>query len=239
MTAPIITFDVNALTAELQDSVKRQIPFAMALTLNRTVEEMQERARQRLFQRGFTIRTAASARFLTNSIKIRRDDRATKTNPVARVRIESPGRGGGRAGLLGFLEQGGVRFSQFAIGSGIAFGPSSVAVPLRTPDSQVMPRNLYPSQTGLQERRAIDGSFTKGSLKGKRRTFAIRTKPGQGLILQRTGKGQRDTRVLFAIKPRVRVEGRNFFFPTVERTARERLEINFAGFMALAVRTAR
>lgn len=234
-----ITFDVNALTAELRDTAKRQIPFAMAMALNRTVEEMQERIRQRMFQRGFTIRTASSARWLANSIKIRRDDRATKTNPVARVRIESPGRGGGRAGLLGFLEGGGVRFSQYAIGSGTVFGPSSVAVPLRQPDSQVMPRNLYPSQTGLQERRAIDGGLTAGSLKGKRRTFAIRTKPGQGLILQRTGKGQRDTKVLFAIKPRVQVQGRDFFFPTAERTARERFEVNFAGFMAMAVRTAR
>lgn len=239
MTSPVITFDVNALTRELQDTAKRQVPFAMALTLNRTVEEMQERIRQRIFQRGFTIRSAAGARFLTNSIKIRRDDRATKTNPVARVRIESPGKEGRRAGLLGFFEGGGVRFSQYAIGSGTVFGPSSVAVPLRSPDSQVMPRNLYPSQTGLQERRTIEGGLSKATLKGKRRTFAIRTGPQQGLILQRTGKGQRDVRVLFAIKPRVQVEGRHFFFPTAERTARERLEINFAGFMALAMRTAR
>lgn len=239
MTNVSITFDVDALTKELQDSVKRQIPFAMMMTLNRTAEEMQERIRQRIYQRGFTVRSAASARYLSNSIRIRRSDRATKTSPSARVRIEPQGNGGGRAGLLGFLEVGGPRSSQFAVGSGATFGPGSVVVPQRSSPMEMIPRALYPSMTGLQERRAIDGSLSKGSLKGKRRTFAVRTKPGQGLILQRTGKGKRDTRVLFVVKPRVQVEGRQFFFSTAERTARERFEINFAGFMALAIRTAR
>ena len=239
MTTASVTFDIDPLVKELRDTWQRQVPFAAMMALNRTDEEAQSAVRQRMFQRGFIVRSASSARFLANSIKILRSDRASKTSLSARLRIESPGKGGGRAGLLGFLEGGGVRFSQFAIGSGAVFGPGSVAVPVRpTPLSQI-PRNLYPSQTGLQETRAIDGSLKGGRLKGKRRTFAVRTKPGEGLVLQRTGTGKRDTTVLFVIKPRVQVPGRQFFFPTFERTARERFDVNFVAFMQHAIRTAR
>lgn len=239
MTQVSMTFDVDPLTKELADTRQRQMPFAVMMTLNRTAEEAQEAIRQRMFQRGFTVRSAISARFLSNSIKFSRGDRATKTSAVARLRIEPPGQGAGRAGLLGFLEQGGVRFSQFAIGSGAVFGPGSVAIPIRRTPMEQIPRNLYPSQTGLQERRAIDGGLSKGQLRGKRSTFAIRTKPGEGLVLQRVGPGRRDNRVLFVIKPRVRVEGRNFFFPTFERTVMARFEVNLLAFMGHAMRTAR
>jgi hypothetical protein len=260
VTQVAITFDVEPLTRELADTRLRQMPYAVMMTLNRTAEEAQEAIRQRIFQRGFTVRSAVSARFLANSIKFSRGDRATKTSAVARLTIEPPGKGGGRSGLLGFLEEGGVRFSQFAIGSGATFGPGSVAIPQRDGPMQQMPRNLYPSQTGLQERRSIEGGLTAGSLKGGRRTFAIRTKAGEGLILQRTGSKQKrakhnrivggnrmglwhgdreNTRVLFVIKPRVRVEGRHFFFPTFERTVLARLEVNLLAFMGHALRTAR
>jgi hypothetical protein len=234
-----ISFDVDPLVKELADTRQRQMPYAVMMTLNRTAEEAQEAIRQRIFQRGFTVRSAITARFLANSIKFSRGDRATKTSAVARLRIEPPGKGGGRSGLLGFLEEGGVRFSQFAIGNGATFGPGSVAVPVRRTPTEQIPRNLYPSQTGLQERRSIEGGSTAGRLKGKRGTFAVRTKAGEGIILQRTGPGKRDTRVLFVIKPRVRVEGRHFFFPTFERTVLARFEVNLLAFMGHAMRTAR
>lgn len=234
-----ITFDVDPLVKELADTRQRQMPYAVMMTLNRTAEEAQEAIRQRIFQRGFIIRSTLTRIFLTNSIKFSRGDRATKTSAVARLRIEPPGKGGGRAGLLGFLEEGGVRFSQFAIGSGEVFGPGSVTVPFRRTPHEQIPRNLYPSQTGLQERRSIAGKFTHGRLRGKRGTFAVRTRPGEGLVLQRTGPAQRDTRVLFVIKPRVSVEGRHFFFPTFERTVMARFEVNLLAFMGHAMRTAR
>lgn len=234
-----VRFNVDPLILELEDTRRRQLPFARALAINRTIEEAQVAIRQRMFQRGFTVRSAASARWLANSIKIRRDDRATKDNPVGRVRIESPGKGGGRAGLLGFLEEGGTRFSQAAIGAGFVFGASSVAIPQRRSPSEQMPRSLYPTMVGLQERRRIEGGLSKVQLKGKRRVFAIRTGFREGLILQRTGSGPRDTRVLFLIRPQIRVTGRQFFFPTAERVFRERFDVNLAGFMVHAMRTAR
>lgn len=249
MSGPTITFDITNLTRHLDDDAKRQVPFALSRTLNATVLDMQAAIRNVVTGRTFTVRTPASRQWLRNSIKIERYDRATKHNLVARVRISPPGKGGGRAGLLGFLEGGGVRFSQYAIGSGAVFGPGSVAVPLRDPDSQVVPRSLYPSMTGLQERRSIDGGLSKGSLKGKRRTFAIRTGAGVGLILQRKGKagkkrrapGERDPqlKVIFAIKPRVRVSAANFFFPTAERIATARFEPNMEAAFAEALRTAK
>lgn len=233
------SLNVDSLVHELTDTGKRQVPFAMALALNRTAEEMQVGIRREIPLHGITVRSAVSARFLANSIKITRADRASKSNLVARVRIEPPGKGGGRAGLLGFLEGGGVRFSQFAIGSGATFGPGSVVIPMRQTPGESVPRNLYPSQTGIQERRAIEGGKTKGALRGKRGTFVIRTGPQQGFVMQRMGKGRRDIHALFTIKPRINVPGRHFFFPPAERIARDRLMINFAGFMDHAMRTAR
>lgn len=235
----VVTLDTDALAAHLGDLRSRQLPFATALALNRTAEEGQAAVRQRIVQRGFVIRTAQSARFLMNSVKFARGDRATKERLSATVRLEPPGKGGGRSGLLGFLEEGGVRFSQFAIGSGQVFGPSSVAIPLRRSPLEVVPRNLYPTQTGLQERRGIDGRLTAGRLRGKRRTFAVRTGPGEGLVLQRTGKGKENVRALFVIKPQVRVTGRQFFGSTMERIATERLALNLQEFLAFAERTAR
>ena len=249
MTHATITFDIRNLTAYLEDDRKRQVPFALARALNATALDMQAAIRNVVTGRTFTIRSEASRTWLRNSIKIERTDRATKSNPVARVRIAQPGKGGGRAGLLGFLEEGGVRFSQYAIGSGATFGPSSVAVPIRSTPLERIPRSLYPSMTGLQERRIIEGGLSKGALKGKRRTFAIRTGAGVGLILQRKGKagktrrapGERDPqlKVLFAIKPRVTVPGRAFFFPTAERIATARFEANMDAALAFAIRTAR
>lgn len=240
MTGPVtFTMNLEPLFRELDLTQHQQVPFALANALNRTVEEGQQAIRDRLFMRGFTVRSARSAKFLADSIRFSRGDRARKDKPSATLRIQPPGKGGGRSGLLGFLEGGGVRFTQFAIGSGSVFGPSSIAVPARQTPMEQIPRNLYPSQTGLQETRSIAGKFNKGRLRGKRGTFAVRTKPGEGLVLQRTGPGQRDTRVLFVIKPRVKVEGRHFFYSTFERVALERFDINMQAFMAQAIRTAR
>lgn len=241
----IVTLHTDPLVAHLGDLRSRQLPFATALALNRTAEEGQAAVRARIFQRGFIVRSAQSARFLARSVKFGRGDRATKDRLSATVRIEPPGRGGGRSGLLGFLEEGGVRFSQFAIGSGQTFGPSSVAIPARGGKSPLKgpmdshPRNLYPSMTGLQERRSISGKFTKGALRGKRGTFAVRTGPQEGLVLRRTGPGKKDVQTLFVIKPRARVEGRRFFGSTMERIAMERLALNLQEFLAFAERTAR
>lgn len=239
MTIPRFTFDIEPLVRELDETLRRQMPYAAMMALNRTTEEAQQAIRQRVFQRGFTVRSSRSAQFLANSIKFSRGDRATKVKLETTLRVEPPGKGGGRSGLLGFLEGGGVRFSQFSIGSGAVFGPGSVAVPIRRTPTEQIPRGLYPSKTGLQETRGIDGRLTRGRLRGKRRTFAIRTKAGEGLVLQRTGPGQRDTRALFVIKPRVQVEGRHFFYPTFERIALTRFDVNMQAFMLQAIRTAR
>lgn len=234
-----VTFDVEPNVKFLGDLRIKQVPFALAGALNATAEDGQEAVRQRIFQRGFVVRSAQTARFLSNSVKFERGDRAQKTKLSAIVRIRPPGKGGGRSGLLGFLEEGGVRTSQFSIGSGQTFGPGSVAIPLRRSPTDTVPRMLYPSKTGLQETRGIDGRLTKARLRGKRGTFAVRTGPGEGLVLQRTGAGPTGVQALFVIKPRVQVAGRQFFGPTMQRTALERFELNFAVLLNEALRTAR
>jgi hypothetical protein len=225
----------------LDDLGRKQLPFATALALNATNADVQAGVRNVVTSgRTFVIRTDVSRKWLRNAIKIERGDRATKQNLRAAVTIRPPGKGGGRSGLLGFLEEGGVRTSQFSIGSGQVFGPGSVVIPARRTPGEVIPRGLYPSMTGLQERRAIDGSLSAGRLKGKRKTFAIRTGTQEGLVLQRVGrKGSRSTRVLFVIKPRVRVPGRHYLGPTGERVATLKFPDNLDRALDQALRTAR
>lgn len=250
MTSPIqFVMHVDPLVKELDDTAKRQIPFARMLAVNKTTGQAQDAIRNRIFARGFVVRTAQSANWIRHSIKWFGADRATKDNPRAILRIDPPGKGFGRSGLLGFLEEGGVRYSSFAIGNGTVFGPGSVAIPLRSNPMEVIPRSDYPKMVGLQERRSISGKFTKGRLRGRRGMFAIRTKVSpmgnEGMVFQRTGPGRivggkdLDVRPRFAIKPRVQVKGRQFFYSTFEQTIRDRFSDNLTEAMARAMRTAR
>lgn len=235
-----ITFDTDELRKELRDVGARQMPFALANALNATANDMQAGIRNVVTGRGFVIRSEGSAQFLRRQIKRERgQDFATKQFPVARVRIASSA-SGRKASLLSLIDQGGSRFSQFAIGSGATFGPSSVVIGFqqgsRRQTMNAIPRGLFPKNTGLQERRNISGAFAKGSLKGKRGTFAVRTGPQSGLVLQRQGG---KVRALFAIKPRVRVAARNFFAPMAEKVALGRFDQNLDFALRQALKTAR
>jgi hypothetical protein len=229
----------------LDDVAQRQVPYAISRTLNAVALEAQEAVRQRIHRRGFAIRSAATATWLERSIKFAREDRATKTQLSATIRVEPPGGNKGRRGsLLAFLERGGVRTSKFALGSGRVFGAGSVVVPKRASKSEQIPRSLYPKALRLQESRYVVGSndgggLTPGRLRGKQRSFAVRTGPQRGLILQRTGPGPSDTRVLFWVRSSIKVPGRGYFRSTIERVASERFAPIFAREFAEAMRTAR
>jgi hypothetical protein len=215
----------------------KQLPFAVALALNRTAEEAQQAVRSRIRQRGFVIRSALSDRWLANQIKIPRGGRATKQRPEVILEIAS-GSGSAAHSILPLIDTGGQREGTLPVGTGTVFGPS-ITVPLRSHPTERIARSLYPVNNNLVPRRTIAGGFTRATLQGKRHMFALPTGDGAGVVFQRLGPGRADIRPLFWITGTITIPGRHFFRPVVERTWTERFPINLAAFMAHALRTAR
>lgn len=225
-----IHFDSAALVRELNDLGKRQAPFAIANALNSTADDVQN-AEQNVVasSRTFVIRSENSRRFLARQIRRNRgSDFANKRKLVSAVRIQSSG----RASLLSLIDQGGVRTSRFALGSGHELNDPVVPVPAREHPRAALARSLYPKNLKLRNR----GKFWK-SIKGEKRTFVVRTKGGTQLVLQRQGKDR--VRTLFVVKPDVDVRPKNFFGPTAQRVAVARFDANLEAAFIAAVRTAR
>jgi hypothetical protein len=79
-----LTLDTAMMIAELDDIRRNQVPFAMALAMNRTMEEVQE-AQIKQVERAMTIR---NRRFILQLIKIAPEDRAFKDRLAAGIRVE-------------------------------------------------------------------------------------------------------------------------------------------------------
>lgn len=244
------TLDVKAFSLYMTDVERRQLPYAVMLALNYTAEDVQEAVRNRIRRRGFTIRSAVSDQWLTNQVYFGRGNRATKTRLIAQVDVGR--KVGARAGLLAMLEEGFLRRSNRIVGSDKVFPVGSIAIPNRgrSPLTQI-DRSLYPSMLGIQERMGPDG-FQKvwvgkgkrrkqqfAGLKGRRRTFVVRTGPGTGQVRQRIGSDKRATILLFRIRPPKPVGGRHFFFSTAQETAEKRFLVNLRKGFAEAMATAR
>lgn len=221
MTGPVIRFDTDPFVRFLDDTKRKQVPFAAANGLNATANDMQNGIRNAVTGVGFVIRSDSSRQFLRR--QIRRNpgqDFANKRNLVARVRIQNKR----KASLLSLIDQGGERTSRFAI-----TGAPSLPIPARTVPTDKIARSLYPAKLNLQ---------AKGQqLKGAKRTFIVKTKGGDTLVLQR--KNKRTVRTLFVLERKADVRARDFFAPTAERVALGRFEGNFERAFANALRTAR
>jgi hypothetical protein len=248
----IVTMDASKSVADLIKEFGRmqqkQAPFAMRLALRRTAEEARDAVRNRVYQRGFKIRSASFARMLSRAIVIEQPRASTGASSryVQRIVVNS-NVGKGRS-LMPWLEAGGTRSSRRNIGP----FANAVAVPLRSGPMGVVPRNLYPSATGIGgttftipqrpakgvhrgARGQIIGSVGwSGRVKGKRRTFMIES-AGGGMIFQRVGKADNALRALFTVRMQVQVPGRFFFFKTAERVISERLVTNFRGALQAAL----
>lgn len=242
---------VAALIKDFGAMQQKQVPFAIRLAFQRTAEEGRDAARQAA-RRGLIIRSAGFDKLLANAIIMNETRNASEQYGGKRFSVEARSRIGKSRSLLPWLEDAGARTSIRSIGQ---FG-SAVAVPVRGGATQVIPKNLYPSATGLGgttftipqrpatgvqrgSRGQVIGSVgTAGRMRGKKRTFII-VKPGGmsvgGTIFQRTGDGDRDIRPLFLVRKQVRVRGRQYFFTSVEKVVRDRLAINFQGAMQAAL----
>src|SRR5690349_23369073 len=222
-----LKLDVDKIVDGLSDLGKRQLPFALANALNRTAEEAAAAVRTRIFSRDFRIRSSQAASFLAAAAADPQGpNRATKNRLRVFLWVNEALGKNSRFSILPNLEEGGQRVGTRSLGSGRI--PPSVAVPIRSSLGQgPIPRGLYPAALGLQERRAIEGGFYYagrgkksrrkrgglGALHGSQRTFIVMRGGKDPLVVQRTGKGRRDTRALFVLKRSVPLPARHFFFP--------------------------
>lgn len=249
------TFDVTQFASFLTDLERRQLPFAAMLALNQTAIDAQDAIRGRIQQRGFTIRSAVSAEWLSRQIYFGRENRATKQNLTSRVTldpIKGGGKNSGRSSLLPFYESGFLRRSNRIIGSDTIFPVGSIAIPNRGRNQlKEIDRSLYPSMLGIQERLGPNGyqkvKIGRGKkarsqfagLKGKRRTFVVRTGAGTGQVRQRIGSDKRATVLLFRIRPPKFVAPHPFFFEAGQHAAQRTFLPNLRSCFAQAMATAR
>lgn len=249
---------LDALTARLQ----RQVPYALMLALNRTATEIVDATRNRIYARGFRLRTADSYRFIRAAVPYPAGPQlASKTNLRVLVGIEDLIQNLGKSAryaVLPLLEEGGIRVGTRALAGGQL--PPSLPVPVRTSPNEVIPKALYPGNLGLQQVRGVGGGLEyqrggrssrrrhrneagtfsqRAAFRGRRRTFIATSKAGTPLIVQRVGPGPRNTRLLFTMRRTTTVPARHFFYPTARSVINQRVPVNFEGFLALAIRTAR
>lgn len=237
-----IEIDSKPLTRFMEDFALRQAPYALSQSLNDTAKLFQYRQREHMHGI-FTVRRKA---WVDNSVKIRPEDFATKRKLVATVRIESPGNGN-RSDILGKFETQTVKRPQ----------GTSLAIPVgaRRNSSDIVPQSARPKAFKFKEvggsRMAGHASHTnkrmrrgvlRGALKvyeGEKRTVMIRNAQGQGVILQRVGKGKRaGMRLLFTLAPKARLTP-NLNFVTNAREAVTRFADFFRARFAEAMSTAR
>lgn len=233
-----------------------QLPFAAALSLNRGAEEVQTRLRQEEFLK-LTIRNPV---FMQNLVKIKSEDRATKVNLVSRVRLEGPEGHERLGGLLARHIDGGVVMKDtggYSIDpsyrvSGYQFIPTEV---IRFPKSAIVPRRLYPANLRIVPRKDVVGTMAakvhrtasgKYQLKGKQRTFVLNA-PGTdtplGIFQRGTGApgktNRTDINLIWFFKRSITLKPRYPFFALSQRVFLERWPVNFNGFWAYALKTAR
>jgi hypothetical protein len=181
--------------------IAKQVAFATALAMNRTLDEGQVQERLGIAQR-FTVRRP---QFINRLVKRRRDDFARPDRLIARLRIEGPEGAEQRGMILGRHEIGGEHtgratgvtdvVSQIA---GYFFLPADVTRPSKQTSVQ---RALYPANLRLVARKDIVGTLqakvhrTKSGriqLKGKLRTFVLMergTSRPLGIYQRDGGKG--------------------------------------------------
>lgn len=252
-----IRIDTKSALAGIAALHQKQIPFALAIALNRTVEDGLAIARKEM-QAKFIIRVPS---FDLPPLTLPKVWQATKTRPSAIFALGDSD--GGRQGI-------GARrsriFSKFQDGgSKFAKNPDfPIAIPTRAlrPNPQALvPRGAYPKNLRLGPRRDAGNQIVPGLRKGKIRTLAgapigKRARKRQGLagiggtftvnnketgkpigIFQRTGLGKNDVKMIWAYKQSIHIPKRLDWVGIAQRTANARFQINFNGALAFAIRT--
>lgn len=247
-----LDFNVNLRNTDqsLGELVTRQMPFALSLAMNTTMEDTRQAGRNQVRSQ-FTLRTPQSEKFLSLGVAI--PTKAKKGNLRTTLEVGGSFNLGksARYTKLAQFEQGGVRSGGGILGNNrIRVFDGVELIPYQKPTA----RALYPANLGLQQRRLIGGGMSEAGLQGKRRTFVVRTGPKTGTVLQRTGKrsgeakgagtrkGQRfDPKLvrLFRIRPQVTIRARHWLLPVAGMVWDKRFTSNLDRALEYALRTAK
>jgi hypothetical protein len=188
--------------------VAKQTAYATMKALRSTQEEIQVAQREDI-HRSMIIRKPP---FIDRMVKITGADRPTKTNLVARVRIEGPLNNPRFGLMLTRHEEGGPHTAN----------PRYFYIPtdnLRYPKSALVPRSMYPKALRLEDRRAIEGGTLarqtrltrtgKIAIQGKRRTFILKDNTGREIGIYQRGEGLKgptkpgDIQLIWSYKRRI------------------------------------
>lgn len=244
-----IQIKVQRTGERLDAVVAKQMPFALANALNLMTLEIQQAERAHVRQ-VFRIRKSG---FIDRLIKIKNEDRATKGQLRAGVRVEgpetaSPGTSYTAGSILAKHEFGGTFVAR---AGSYYYVPTDEA---KQADGGV-PLALYPKNLRLLPRHGVTGTLDasthltkRGKLqyKGKRRTFIV-TEPGtpgawRGIVQRGEGKKRSRTGAtafLWDFVRTIHIRPRLQFFKTAEDLARQRVPYLFSVSISNALRTAR
>jgi hypothetical protein len=199
-----IIVNTEPLTRYLGDFEQRQVPYALSQALNDVAKLFQYRERQHMASI-FTIRRK---QWVDNSVKITQF--AKKGNLVASVAIESPG--GRNSDILGKFESQTLKTPKdghsLAIPAEAKRNKSDIILKSARPKAfnfreVVGPKHVSPLKANVRS------GVLRGALKvfeGDKKTVMIRNAKGQGVILQRVGKGKRaGMRLLYTLAPKAKI----------------------------------
>jgi hypothetical protein len=228
---------------------QQHLPYAIAIGLNRTAEEVLAGARQQI-QRSMIVRVPT---FTLPPVQLPAVWRATRERLESRFALGDDD--GGKAGI------GSRRIailSKFeAAGTKAASDPDfPIAIPTRairpTPQALV-PRSLYPTSLRLAPRKDVNGATLLAKRKGKVRglagemvgsrkkrgemglvgiggTFEIRDRDGRPIgVFQRFGRGHRQIRMIWAYRQRIHLPDLLDIRELIDLITRTRLEVNIVG----------
>lgn len=161
-----IRVDATAALAGLKDTQLRQVPFALALTLNQLANDGQAAERERI-KGAFKLRRET---FNLRGVYIANQDRATKKRLAVVIQVEA------KRGYLEKFEQGGDKVPvngrrMLAVPNSKIFGKR-----ILKPDDPLRPKNLHLHKDA------------HGRVIGDQRSFVIKLQNGQQAIMQRTDR---------------------------------------------------
>ncbi len=182
-------------TSKLGDIANRQLPFALAMALNETAKKAAVEARPEAKKRLNIKRNALLERF----IRANAENRATKTKLSARVMVGGPKSNPERGSILAQHEDRGTKRP---------YSGNLVAMPSREITTKVGGgvrsikrgyelKNFKPFSSHFSNNRTANGRH--GSrIEGQKNTYVVfRSGSGLPILLQRYGKGLRQTRALW------------------------------------------
>lgn len=214
-----IRVDAKPLTESLSALGQRQVPFALSKALNGVLIDAQAEVVRGVRAR-FTVRKPD---FLRRAVKmVQFANRRTLTAALA---VTGP-----NADVYIQHEDGGTKTPTSS---------RALAVPreVRRTKRDLITKGNRPR--GLNLTKA--GTGPKATIyKGDKRTFAIRSASGEGLLLQRTGRGRASRlRLLYLFRRQAQLQPRLEFGDTVTQTIVERWDRQLDLAFTEAVRTAR